>query len=190
MKEKGLTLVEVLIAMSITILVGTLLVTIIVNSAGLFYNQSSKLTQGVNINDVLSDVRSNIKEANSVAASYTSGSTTYTSGPTQLVLKISSQDSLGNLISDAFDYFVYFLDQKNLRLKTFPDASSSRKVQDQIFSTNVDSLNFKYLDLANPPNEVTPQTAKKVRIFVTLKQKSGAGFETTTATSEASLRND
>ncbi|MEK7617286.1 MAG: hypothetical protein AAB414_04470 [Patescibacteria group bacterium] len=190
MKEEGLTLLEVMIAMGIAMIVGTLLVAIIVNSAGIFYQESSRLSLGVNINDALSKVRGDIKRASSVASSYTSGSTTYTSGLTQLVLKILSQDSQGNIIADTFDFFVYFLDQNKLRLKTFPDPLSSRKAQDQIFSTNAEVLSFKYLDSTNPPNDVTPILATRVKITLTLKQKSGAGYETNTATSEASLRND
>lgn len=190
MRQAGLTLIEVLIAMGLALIVGTLLVSILVNSAGLFYKESSKLEQGVNINDALSKVRENIRESTSVAVSFTSGGTTYTSNSTQLVLKISSIDSSGNILANTFDYFVYFLDQKKFRFKIFPDAQSERIAQDQIFSTNVDSLSFKYLDSANPPNEVTPNIAKNVRITVTLKQKSGANFETNTATSEAGLRND
>lgn len=190
MRQNGMSLVEVLIAMAIAVVVGTLLVAIIVNSAGLFSNESSKLTQGQSINDLLLEVRGNIRGANSVAVSYTDGSTTYTSGLIQLVLKIPSQDASNNIIAETFDYFIYFLDQKKFRFKTFPNALSSRKAQDQIFSTNVESLTFKYLDSTNPPLEVAPISARKVRITVVLKQKAGAVFETKTATSEASLRND
>lgn len=187
---KGLTLVEVLITMGISVAVGALLVVIIVNTAGISYKESSKLSEGLNINDALFQVRTNIKNSLGVAASYIDGSTTYTSGPTQLVLKISSIDSSNNFIANTLDYFVFFLDGNKLRFKTFPNALSSRKAQDQIFSTLVDSLKFQYLNSANPPVEVTPSSAAKVKVGLTLKQKTGANFETTTATSEANLRND
>lgn len=187
---RGLTLVEVLIAVGIATIVSALLVVIMVNSAGLFYQESSKLTAGLNINDALSKIRSSIKESSAVVSSYTSGLTSYTTGATQIVLKIPSVDSLGNIISDTFDYSIFFLDQTKLRFKLFPDAQSSRKPQDQIFSTSVDSLSFKYFDSQNPPSEVTPTSAFKVRISLTLKQKNGGSLETNTATSEAGLRND
>ena len=186
MNGKGLTLIEVLISMGIAVVVGVLLLAIIVNSAGIFTKQSSKLSQGLNTNDALSKVRETIREANSVASSFT----IYTSGATQLLLKVPSIDSSNNIIADTFDYFIFFLDQKKLRLKTFPDTLSSRKPQDQIFSNNVDSLNFKYFDSAAPPSEVAPTSARKIRVSLTLRQKSGAEYETNTATSEASLRND
>lgn len=187
---KGLTLFEVLITMGISVVVGALLVVIIVNTAGISSKQSSKLSEGLNINDALFQVRSNIKSANGVIAAYTNGSTTYTSGADQLVLKIASVDSSNNIIADTFDYFVFFLDANKLRFKTFPNTLSKRTAQDQIFSTLVNSLKFQYLNSANPPIEITPSTASKVRMSLTLKQKTGANFETTTATSEANLRND
>ncbi len=189
-RQAGFTLLELVITMGLVSVVGLLLVVIIVNSTGVFYKESSKLSQGLNSNDALSSIRGDIKQSNGVVATYTDGSTTYTSGTTQLILKLSSIDSSNNLISNTYDYFVYFLDQKKLRLKSFPDPASVRKKQDQIFSTIVDSVLFQYFNLSNPPLEVSPTTASKVKITITLKEKSGAGYETRTATSEATLRND
>ncbi len=190
MTEKGLTLVEILIAMGVAVVVGILLLSVMINSAGLFYRESSKLQEGLNINDALSKVRQSTKQSSGVIASYTYGGTTYTSSATQVVLKIPALDNLGNIISNTNDYIVFFQDQNKLRYKLFPDAQSSRKSQDQIFSTSVDSLTFKYLNSQNPPNEVTPVSATKVRIILSLKQKNGQTIETNTATSEAALRND
>lgn len=187
---KGLTLVEILIAMAIATIVGLLLVVIMVNSAGLFYKQSSKLQEGLNINDALSKIRGSIKQSSGIVASYISGGTTYTSSATQIVLKVPAIDNVGNIIADTFDYIIFYQEQSQLRYKLFPDAASSRQSQDQIFSTSVDSLTFKYLDFQNPPNEVSPTSAIKVRIILSLKQKNGQTLETNTATSEANLRND
>lgn len=182
MTGRGLTLVEVLISLGISIIVGLLLLVIIVNSAGLFSRQSVLLTEGLNINDALSKLRNTVKDASAVAASYTGGSTTFSSGSTQLVLKIPSIDLTNNIITNTDDYFVFFQDQNKLRLLSFPNTLSIRKAQDQIFSTSLDKLYFQYFDLANPPLEVVPTAASKIRITLKLKQK--------TATSEANLRND
>lgn len=194
MKERGVTLAEAIIALGIATVVGTLLLVVIVNSYGLFYKESSKVEQGLGINDTLAAVRESIKQATAIAASYTDGATTYTSGQQQIVLKIPSIDSLGNTISNTFDYFVFFLDpstgsgQVKLRFKIFPNALSSRKSADQIFSTQVNNLKFQYLDSANA--EVIPTSAVKVKITLALRQKAGAAYEQNIATSEANLRND
>lgn len=179
--KKGLTLVEILIAMGAAIIVGGLLMVIIVNSAGLYYKQSSNLEGGLNINDALVKVRQSIKLANKIDSISTSE---------KLVLKISSIDSSNNIIADNFDDFIFTKEQQILRFKVIPSVVSSRKTQDQIFSTNVDKLVFQYFNLANPPVEVSPQNASTVRIALTVKQKTGVSIELNTATSEANLRND
>lgn len=190
MRVKGFTLIEVLVAMGIATVVGILLVVIMVNSAGLFTEQSSKVQEGLNINDALSQVRSSIKQANAVANGYTGGGSTYTTGGNQLVLKVLSEDPAGNIIDNTFDYFVFFQDQSKLYFKSFPDPASSRKTVNRIFSTVVDSVNFQYFNSASPPVEVAPTSAAKVRITLTLKQKNGLNYEAQTGTSEANLRND
>lgn len=188
--RKGLTLIEVLVAMGIATVAGVLLVVVMVNSAGVFTDQSSKVAQGLNINDALSQVRSSIKQASAVASEYTSGQTTYTTGGSQLVLKVSSIDSSGNIIDNTFDYFIFLKDQSYLRFKIFPDQLSLRQAADRIFSTSLDNLVFKYFNSATPPIEVAPPDATNVRVTLTLRQKIGVNYETHTGTSEANLRND
>lgn len=179
-----------LISVSIAAVVGGLLLVIIVNSTGLFYKESSKVEQGLNTNDALAEVRKSIKQSSAVVALYTSDAVTYTSGETQIVLKVPSLDSSGDNILTSFDYFVFFQDTGKLRFKIFPGIVSSRKAQDRIFSNIVDSLVFKYLSPGNPPLEVAPENAAKVRITLKLKQKAGADYLTNIATTEANLRND
>ncbi len=186
----GFTLMEVLVTMGIAVLAGSLLLIIILNSAGLYYKQSSRLQEGLNINDFSNQIKASIKESNAVVTSYVADGVTYTSGTSQLILKIPSIDSTGNIISSAYDYFVYFSDNYLLRFKSFPDVSSSRKRADQVLSTSLNSLLFNYFDASVPPNEVAPASSKKIIVTLVLKQKSGTDFEINTATSEANLRND
>lgn len=188
---KGLTLLEVIIVMGISIVVGVLLVVITVNSLGLSYKESSKLSEGLSINETLSHIRQTIKESSGVSSSYTNSGIIYSSSATQIVFKIAAIDSSNNIISDTYDYFVYFQDLDKLRFKTFPNALSSRKSSDRIFTNSLDNLSFQYLSSSNPPLEVAPTAAVKVKITLKLKQKSGASnYETITTTSEANLRND
>lgn len=183
MRERGLTLVEILVAMGIAGVVGALIMVIVINNTGMFTDQSGKVQRGLDINDALSQVRLSIKDANGVVSSYTDGGITYTTGADQLILKVASVDASGDIIDGIFDYFVFFKDQDLLRLKTFPNASSSRKQADRVLSTSVADLNFHYFNSASPPVEVVPNTAAKVRVSLKLNQ-------TNTATSEANLRND
>lgn len=191
MKSWGFTLVEVLIVVGIATVVASLLVVIIANSAGLFYKQSAKVGQGLGVNDALAKFRQIVKESNSIATGYPSGPTpTYTTTSTQVVLTIPSTDTLGNIKPDVFDYYVFHQDQDKLKMKIFPDIQSSRKSQDQILATNVNRVLVHYLDSQNPPTEVAPSSATKIKMTINLRQKSGADYEEQIATSEASLRND
>lgn len=190
MNQKGLTLVEVLISTVIVILVGSLLLAIIVNSTGLFYQESAKVNMGLSTNDALISIRKSLKESSGVAASYSNDSVTYTSKADQIVLKVPSLDSSGDNILNTYDYVIFSLDQGKLTLKTFPSAQSTRAAANQVFSNSVDSLVFGYFNLANPPVEVAPQSAGKVRVSLVLKQRSGSTEETNIATTEANLRND
>lgn len=170
---KGLTLLEVLVAMGIATIVGVLLVVIITNSAGLFTDQSSKVSAGLSINDAFSQIKASIKQASAISDE---------SGPDQLVLRVLSIDSSGNIIENTYDDFIVMVDQKNLHFKIVPNPLSSRQNGDSILAGNVDNLNFQYFDSANPPAEVIPASASKVRINLTVK--------TNTDTAEANLRND
>lgn len=158
---RGLTLVEVLVAMGVSVVVGALLMVIIVNSTGLFLKQSSKIEQGVGVNDALSVLRSTIRQAQSIDP---------VSSSTKLVLKLTSIDSQDNLIPDTFDDFIFFQEGNKLRFQTVPNPASARAPVDQILAANVEILDFKY---TNPGT---------VKISLSLKEN--------TATSEASLRND
>lgn len=181
MRQAGLTLVEVLVGTLMTVLVGGLLLAMMVNTTNIFHKESAKVSSGLNANDATSEIRKSVKIASAVDP---------TSTPTKLVLKVSSLDSSGNMIFNVFDSFVLYKDETNFRFKILPDIASSRQDQDRIFATEVDSLIFQYYDLANPPNEVSPQNALKVRATLTLKARMGADYETTMATTEAVLRND
>lgn len=190
MRQKGITLIEIIVTTGIISIIGLLLLVIVVNSTGIFYKESAKLSQGLNSNDTMTQMRESLKQSNGVVVSYTLGSVIYTSSSTELVFQVPSIDPSNNIIASTYDYFVLFSSQNQLRFKIFPNPLSARKPQDQIFSTNLDSLKFQYFNLANPPVEVTPASALKVRITLALKQKSGANYETKIATSEAVLRND
>ena len=192
MRKNGLTLVEAVIATAIAAVLAMLLPVIIVNTAGIFYKESSKVNIGLSINDALSQIRENVKESYGISSTYPpSGSPVYTSSSDVIVLKILSIDSQGSILDNTFDFFVYYKDDDKLRFKSFPDSLSTRLPADQILSNNLNSLVFQYFDSSTPPVEVVSQTATKVKITLSLKQKSTAGnYEQIISTSEASLRND
>lgn len=171
--QAGLSIAEVVVAVGITAIAGVLLAAVLFNSAGLFTDQAVKVGSGLNLNDALSEVRSVIKQA---------AMTDTASNGSNLILKVASVDESGSIIEDVFDTYNFYLDNTTFHFKVFPDPRSSRKSKDRIFSTSVDRLYFEYLNSASPPAETSPETAKKIRITLIIKNSP--------ATSEANLRND
>ncbi len=189
MNNKGFTLIELIIVLSVSAMVGLLLISMLVQNSGLFYIQNSRVIQGVGENDALSSFRTYTKVSKAVALSYPeTGSAIYTSGSSILILKLGSIDSSGNLIDNVFDYVVYYVSQNKLYIKIYPGTGSSRQAVNKILADNVDALNFTYLDATNLA--VSPSSATKVIMRLTLRQKAGTTYEINIATSEANLRND
>lgn len=188
MSKKGFTLAELVISTAIAVLVGGLLVSIFISNTGVFYKESSRVSQGLGVNDSLSSIRLSIKQAQAVASGYPVGSPTYTSSSSQLVLQIAAIDSSGNILTGVYDYIVYTVSGDKLYMKVFPDPASARKSEDKILSSNVNSILFSYLDSAG--NNAASVSAVKVKVTITLNQQLGLESEVNVATTEANLRND
>lgn len=188
--KSGFTLIEVLVTTGIVIVAGILLAGIVVNTTGISLQQSSKVDLGIEANDALSKIRQGVKEALSIASTYPEVNPVYTSSPTQLILKLNSIDGVGNIIADNYDYFVYFSSSNKLYFKSFPTAQSVRKAQNQILTTDLDTLVFEYFSNSNPPQAVAPNLAARIRTTLSFKAKAGLSNEIYIATSEATLRND
>jgi prepilin-type N-terminal cleavage/methylation domain-containing protein len=186
--RNGFSLAEVILVLAISTIVGVLLLSILVNSTGVFYTETSKVDLGVSANDSLVKMRGYIKEAVAVATSNPIGSPTFTTGTNTLVLKIPALDSSGNIISKTYDYVAFYKSGDKFYIKTFLDASSHRMNEDMFLTSAVNNLVFDYYDSAGVV--ITPVGAVKVKATIVLAKKAGAGTETNIATSEANLRND
>ncbi|MDP3973854.1 MAG: hypothetical protein Q8P92_03395 [Candidatus Daviesbacteria bacterium] len=189
--QKGFSLIEVLVLTTVGILAGGLLVAILVNNTGVVYHQTSRVSQGLNINDALIKIRSLVKESSAVASEYPEGSSTpdYQTSNSQLVLKMNVIDSQGSVVADVFDYAIFFKDENRLRMIIFADPQSIKGSEDMVLAKQVLSINFDYLD--DEGVNVSPSTlAQKVKATIVLQEKAGYSLETGVATSEASLRND
>jgi hypothetical protein len=187
--SKGLTLVEILLLSGVGLIIGIFLVRIFVSQSGVFYSQTAQVSEGINLNNIVSEVESSIKQAAQVAVSYPEVSPLYTSGQTTLILKLPAYNSSGP-ISNVYDFIVVTKDQTNpkiLQLKVFPDYQSERSNQNKILTTILDSVNFEYL---NNNNEiVTPPSATKVKMVLSLLSKTGSLGEGRSSMIITSLRN-
>ena len=187
--KKGFTLVELLIVVSLSVVISAVLVAILINNTELVYKENSRVSQGLDLNDALANIKTYIRQAQSVASSYPeTPPVSYTSSSTQLVLKFVSLDANGEVVQATFDFVIYLKDQDKLKILVIPGSGSSRLPQDSILAKNVSEVLFDYFDSNGVP--IAPNAAEKVKITLSLKQKAGSSIETNIATGEANLRND
>ncbi len=185
---RGFTLPEVITVTLVAVIIGGLVLGIMVQNTRLFVQESEKVTQGLGLNDALIKIKSSIKEASSVASSYPQASPEFITGASEIVLKLPSIDSSGSIIDNTFDHIVFTKLSGKLYFKLFPNSLSTRAAVDQLLAKSVEGVDFRYFDISG--NEVAATSAVKVRVSVSLKQNVGLNIQTSTATTEANLRND
>lgn len=176
--------------MSIAVVVGVLLIQILVQNNGLFYQQQAKVSQGLSLNDATSEIGSDIKSSSGVASGYPASSPTTLSSLGSLVLLLPSIDSSGNVISNTYDYLVITQDSKNnqiLREITYPDPSSSRPSGNKVLVNNLSLINFYYLD--SNGNGVSPASATQVRFVLNVLDNFGNNNKQSSSSAQITLRN-
>ena len=189
MKGEGFTLVEMLVVVGITLIIGTLLVSLLISQSGVYYKQNTVVNVGINLNDAVSKINSNIKQAAAVTAGYPEISPTYVTGSEVLVLKLVSINTNGP-ISDVFDYVVVSKDTDHanvLRMQVFPDPQSTRESSNTVLTSLLDSVQFEYLD--NAGNSVVPANATSVGLNLTITSQAGGTNSSRTSKTVTNLRN-
>lgn len=187
----GFTLLELLIAISVSIVAGSILVSLMTAGNGLFYQQGSKINQGLSLNDSVNEISNLIKISSSIASSYPASSPQYSTDSNTLILSIPSIDSTGKVINNTYDFAVIARDAtKNniLRLQVFPNPLSSHKSQNQVLSTTLSSVTFLYYDNNDQP--VSPTSAAKINFTVNLTEKAGYGNQSSSASGQVNLKNN
>ncbi|EKD90601.1 MAG: hypothetical protein ACD_30C00112G0042 [uncultured bacterium] len=187
----GAGLLEVLVAITISAAAGVLLIKTFVENQGLYFEQSSKITQGFSINSAYSEISESIKKSSAVAPANLIGSPQFTTDNNTLVLELPSIDSSGNVINQTFDYIVITREGQNLsflKKKLFPNPLSQRSPEDKLLATNVSSFTLSYKDQAG--NQVSPTNAQKVSFNFELSQKAGYANQQSSAAGEINLRNN
>lgn len=187
-KSNGFTLVEMIITLTLTAIIGTVLIVVLVNSLSLQTTQSARVSQGLGINNALSDISSWVRRAAGVSLGYPATTPfTYTTGANVLVLKVPSLDATGAVIADVYDYVVFVVESLKLKEKIFPNALSTRQQSDKILTDNVASVAFSFQNTAG--QSVTPDLASVVTVTINLSQKAAYSNEENTGTSKMRLRN-
>lgn len=188
----GFTLVEVLVSMGLTLIVGMLLLAIYAKNQGLFLVQNAKVYQGLTVSDTMTQISELIRQSSSVAPNYPLVPPfTYTSGAETLILALPSLDGAGNSDPASSDFTVVLRDPATpnlLRLKIFPTAPSTRKPKDQVLLNNLSAVKFLYYDLNGNP--VAPGVAARINFEVRVTSKAGLTDQQTSANADVVLRNN
>lgn len=187
--KKGFTLIETVIASAIALVLGVLLVSILANNTGTFYQQRAYVNQGLSLNDTLGEIDNHIRLAAAVVSGYPLADPTYQSGQNILVLKLPAISPNGNL-PGVYDYVVITKDDAKfnvLRSIIYPDPQSNRESQNKVLSTILLNISFEYLGENSEP--VVPTDAKTVSVTLTVSDGTGSIESSRSSTTTTRLRN-
>jgi Tfp pilus assembly protein PilW len=190
MRQKGVTLIELLVTTVLVMIVGFMVAEIFVQSNTVFFSQNAKITQGLGINQTSLVINDSIKSASAVV---TTSPTipAYSSTATTLVLAIPSLDNSGNAVAGSSDYLVFTPDNSNaqiLRQIVLPTLPQSHRLAvSQVLLTDLSSVNFIYQDQAGNP--VAPASSSRISYTVILSEKAGLSNQQNRTSSVVNLRN-
>lgn len=197
--EEGVSLAELLLVLSISSVIGVILVQILLQNSLLVSEQTTAVSQGLGLSEVNIILAKDIKAATGVVTSILDNSNMqgYTTDSNTLILKLNAIDSNQEIIYNVFDYIVVEPDSNNsnlLRKIVIPSVSppSSRPASNTVILKELSLVLFEYIDSAgtgitNPANY--PNT---VQVNYTLTLSTDLGFTTkeTSINNQVRLRND
>ncbi len=189
--QSGITLIEIIIGLTLTALAGFLVVGLLTSSGRLFMDQSIQVNHGLSTNQAKQEIADLIKSSAGVAAQYPAvGAAQFTTGSQVLVVKLPAISQSGQVIESVFDYGVVTkspVGSKLLKKKIYPDPLSSRKSEDKVLSTSLNSLSFNYLDSNN--NAVSPLQSVRITFIISLSDQGSLGDNENSSSSTVNLKN-
>lgn len=169
--KRALTLIELLIAMAISIVVSGVILAILVSSWRADIAQTAYLDLQQKSRTAVDEISSTIKVSSGVVTSHTAGGTTYTTSSTELVLKTPAIDDSLNILTGT-DYYVFRRNPITAtileRIIVADPASSRTTIASPVTLNDVTgALTFTYHDSAGATitpgvGDVTTSTAVKV----------------------------
>jgi prepilin-type N-terminal cleavage/methylation domain-containing protein len=177
-RQKGFTLIEMVLVIVLVAICGWVAVDMFIGQNRIYKVQTAELNVTSDARGALDDVDNHVRAANRVLDDYT----TYSSGPTELVLQIISVDASNEIIPATFDNVVFYLDGTNFFREVFPNALSSRAAGTKKLASNVNSLLFTYNDISFP-------LVTAVTTDMTIQEDAGIQTRSITISSKSTLRN-
>lgn len=184
--KSGVSLVELLIAMSIVGFLGVLIAALYLSHFKLFSSQNTRIEVASENKIALEEITNQIRESQGVAA--TCCTPVETTGADVLVLQIWPLNASGDPSepnpspTPQYDYLIYKKVADTLKKKVVPAAGSTRPSSDKIIASKISDLIFTY-------DNADPTQAAQVTINLTTQNTVNNITQTDTHTSTAVIRN-
>ena len=180
--QQGFTLIEMVVGIGVISILIFALLNLYLAYGSLYTFQNAKLTTIAEGRVTMSDFTLFTIQAHRVIGSFTFTTTTYYSGTSTVILQIPAMTSGGSIISNVWDYVVFYTSGANLYRKTQADEASSRTSGTKLLTSNLQSLIFAY-------DNADLTLAQKVSIDLNLQKQDVKYTAASHLTEQLILRN-
>lgn len=196
-KERGLTLIELMVAISIFSIVILVITAVYVKNLSIFKRESTYSELQTSGKAALDRILYDLRQAQEVKESVTDGGTTYTSSSSEVILKVPALTATGEIRYDEgqilyYDYLIYTFNYSEGKIikNTKIDPNSQRPNEDgKVVAQNVAGESYSYFSYLpdNPPADFSQ--VKGVAVSFRLQKDVRGETLRVDFQSEAKLRN-
>lgn len=180
--QPGFTLIEIVVGIGVISILIFSLLNLYLAYGSLYNFQNAELTTLSEGRTVMSEFTLFTIQAYRVVGNFTFSTTTYYSGTSTLVLQIPAIASDGSIISNIWDYIVFYPSGNNLYRQTQANAGSARVSGTKLLTSNLQSLSFTY-------DNIDFTQVQKVSIDLNLQKQDSKYTATSHLTEQLILRN-
>ena len=182
MKERGFTLIEIVVVIFLAMIVLLALFTLFDRHGDLYNYQQALMRASGSNRTAFNEINKYVLQSYRVLASQEVNSTFYASDINTMVLQIPAVNNSGDIIANTYDYAVFDLDGAELKQIVQANAASSRLSLDRQLSDNVTSLVFSY-------DSLDFSAVKKVTVDIATSSASGRQNASSELAQQILLRN-
>ena len=164
-KQRGFTIVETVIAISIFVVSSIVIVSLFIYHTKLFKIEESLSSLKINKSLFTRNFGEAGMSASAVVASQTIGGNPYASSSSTIIFKIPAVDADGDLLANYYDYIVFYRSGSNVFMETEAAFGSREKSGQKLLTSAAENLIFRY-------NTAAPADAGSVEAFLYLKSES------------------
>lgn len=158
-KLRGYSLMELVVALSITTILSGAIVVILISGTENFSRISFRQQRDSTFYESYNRLSGYARVAQQFPNTYTHPTTkvVYTAGPTTTIMKVASKQADGRDCEGYYDYVIYTLDssKKELREILVADPNSVRRSHDQVIAAHVGGVTFALTTIANELRQLT-----------------------------------